>query len=58
MTTKPLAVPPMVDGKILAELFKVRERCLAMGFSDEAIAASMRQAPIWFPSLGEREVGK
>ncbi|RAZ90163.1 hypothetical protein DPM33_15150 [Mesorhizobium hawassense] len=46
---------PMVDGKILVELFDLRKRCLAMGFTDADIAASMREAPWWFPSLAERE---
>jgi hypothetical protein len=49
---------PRVQGKILVELFKARERCREAGFSDDEIAASMRQAPIWFESLREKEAGK
>lgn len=55
---QPSELPPMVEGKILSELFKVRERCLELGFTDEAIATSMRAAPTWFPALSEREASR
>lgn len=45
--------PPMAVGPILIELFKLRERLLAEGFSEPDIAASMRLAPVWFPSFAE-----
>ncbi|MFD1982464.1 hypothetical protein ACFSOZ_07195 [Mesorhizobium newzealandense] len=50
--SKPL---PMVQGKILVQLFDLRQRCVGMGFSDEDIAASMRQAPEWFSQLPKKE---
>lgn len=60
MTNTPIKpiMPPMAQGKILVELFDLRQRCREMGFSDEAIAISLRHAPVWFPQLREQEAGQ